>query len=436
MPNESSSTKNDAAWQALFEQYGILSRIAKEGHVEIDSATINRVRESRLMTKLDHRSNLPRIFKDHDLSILPLTRGSYVIAPFQAYQDIRYRHDAKPIRIRHRFDLESLDYRNLYSESAALNYAAATGLLAEVLGEPCELTISGRMSSRDFGFVIRQAQHPDHLIPIQVRNAQIEIDGGYEGQTKLALIEAKNAKCEDFLIRQMYYPYRAWAGRVSKQVVPIFMTFSNDVFSFFVYEFREEGHYNSLVLLQQKHFIVAAEPINLGDIKQLAENTPGIDEPDIPFPQADDFDKVIDLLGLLMSGELSKEDIASNYDFDKRQAFYYFAAARYLGLADNVSNTDGKESKIRLTAEGRRILTLPHKDKNLAFAQAILRHRAFGEVLRFSFKTTRQPRSDEIVRIMRKCGLYGVIAESTFRRRAQTVLRWIDWILQLDEEET
>ena len=61
MPNESSSTKNDAAWQALFEQYGILSRIAKEGHVEIDSATINRVRESRLMTKLDHRSNLPRI---------------------------------------------------------------------------------------------------------------------------------------------------------------------------------------------------------------------------------------------------------------------------------------------------------------------------------------------------------------------------------------
>ena len=34
-----------------------------------------------------------------------------------------------------------------------------------------------------------------------------------------------------------------------------------------------------------------------------------------------------------------------------------------------MSNTDGKESKIRLTAEGRRILTLPHKDKNLAFGE-------------------------------------------------------------------
>ena len=85
-----------------------------------------------------------------------------------------------------------------------------------------------------------------------MRNAQIEIDGGYEGQTKLALIEAKNTKCEDFLIRQMYYPYRAWADRISKTVVPIFMTFSNDVFSFFVYEFQEQGAYNSLVLLQQR----------------------------------------------------------------------------------------------------------------------------------------------------------------------------------------
>jgi hypothetical protein len=96
MPSESSSTKNDTAWQELFEQYGILSRIEEQGHFEIDSATINRVRESRLMTKLDHWSNLPRIFKSHHLSILPLTRGSYVIAPFQAYQDIRYRHDANP----------------------------------------------------------------------------------------------------------------------------------------------------------------------------------------------------------------------------------------------------------------------------------------------------------------------------------------------------
>jgi hypothetical protein len=435
MPSESSSTKNDTAWQQLFEQYGILARIEQQGHFEIDSATINRVRESRLMTKLDHWSNLPRIFKYHHLSILPLTRGSYVIAPFQAYQDIRYRHDAKPIRIRHRSDLESLDYGNLYSESAALNYAAATGLLAEVLGEACELTVSGRMSSRDFGFVIRHAQQPEHLIPIQVRNAQIEIDGGYEGQTKLALIEAKNTKCEDFLIRQMYYPYRAWAGRISKTVVPIFMTFSNDVFSFFVYEFQEQGAYNSLVLLQQKDFIVAAEPINLGDIKRLAEHTPQTDEPDIPFPQADDFDKVIDLLGLLMNGELSKEEVAINYDFDKRQAYYYFAAARYLGLAEDFSNNDGKERKMRLSADGKRILKLPHKDKNLAFAQAILRHRAFGEALRFSFKIARRPSSDEIIHIMRNCALNGITKESTFHRRAQTVLSWIDWILQLDEEE-
>jgi hypothetical protein len=144
---------------------------------------------------------------------------------------------------------------------------------------------------------------------------------------------------------------------------------------------------------------------------------------------------VIDLLGLLMNGELSKEEVAINYDFDKRQAYYYFAAARYLGLAEDFSNNDGKERKMRLSADGKRILKLPHKDKNLAFAQAILRHRAFGEALRFSFKIARRPSSDEIVHIMRNCALNGITKESTFHRRAQTVLSWIDWILQLDEEE-
>jgi len=45
-------------------------------------------REARLMAKFDHESNLPKIFTNNGLSILPITRGSYIISHFNAYHII------------------------------------------------------------------------------------------------------------------------------------------------------------------------------------------------------------------------------------------------------------------------------------------------------------------------------------------------------------
>ena len=42
---------------------------------------------------------------------------------------------------------------------------------------------------------------------IKVNNSQIEIDGGYEGAESLTIIEAKNNIADDFIVRQLYYPY-------------------------------------------------------------------------------------------------------------------------------------------------------------------------------------------------------------------------------------
>jgi hypothetical protein len=42
-----------------------------------------------------------------------------------------------------------------------------------------------------------------------------------------------------------------------------------------------------------------------------------VKEPELPFPQADRFDRVINLCELLkQKGFLSKEEITQNYDFD------------------------------------------------------------------------------------------------------------------------
>jgi hypothetical protein len=42
---------------------------------EITAIQINEFREAGLMTKFDHSINLPKIFSDNGLAILPITRG-------------------------------------------------------------------------------------------------------------------------------------------------------------------------------------------------------------------------------------------------------------------------------------------------------------------------------------------------------------------------
>lgn len=73
---------NDTAWEILFARHNILEEIAKAGMFRITADQIKVEREPRLMTKFDHRVNLPSIFKDNDLAILPVTRGDYIISKF------------------------------------------------------------------------------------------------------------------------------------------------------------------------------------------------------------------------------------------------------------------------------------------------------------------------------------------------------------------
>ena len=58
---------NDIAWQTLFDRYDILGNIEKSGQFIISSNQIKEFREPRLMTKFDHKINLPTIFADNGL---------------------------------------------------------------------------------------------------------------------------------------------------------------------------------------------------------------------------------------------------------------------------------------------------------------------------------------------------------------------------------
>jgi hypothetical protein len=418
--------KTEESWQYLFDEHKILEKIRKKGHFEITAKQINKYRESRLMAKFDHKSNLPNIFNDNNLSILPITRGSYIISTFDAYQELSIdspdiEYFSPPLNI------DSIDPHNLYSESAALHCAFLSGMIDNVLDETASFTVSGRMSSSNFDYKIKVA--PADNFSIQVRNSQCEIDGGFESASKFALVEVKNFLPRDFIIRQLFYPYRLWKNKLNKEVIPIFLTFSNDVFSFFVYEFEDEKVYNSIRLVKQKNFMLSEDQISLEDILRILDTVRISREPEIPFPQADSFARIIDLLGLLYNAALTKDEITANYDFDKRQTDYYTNAAIYLGLAQKITNA--REIAYTLTDTGRNILSQTHKAKYLNLIKQIATHRIFNESLKLHLKEGRPPTKEEIVQLMKQYPPYRVDKDSTRGRRASTVIGWTNWILGL-----
>ncbi|KAB2951078.1 translation elongation factor [Heliorestis acidaminivorans] len=421
----------DNAWETLFERHNILQEIESNGFFEIDARQIRAVREPRLMAKFDHYSNLPTLFKQHNLSILPLSRSSYIIGQFEVYERVNYNQKLRPIQVDFPQDISTIDPTNLYSETSALHCAHITGMIEDVLGEQAFQTISGRMSSREFDFRIRTANGNERKI--NIRNSQVEIDGGYESPSQFMIVEAKNETVDDFLIRQLYYPYRLWREKTHKEVKPVFFTYSNDIFSFFIYEFTDPMRYNSLRLIEQRDYIIAHEDIQLEDVLHVLDTTQIVGEPQIPFPQADSFTRVVDLLGLLVENDLTAEQITRNYNFDVRQTGYYTTAGMYLGLIERYNVPPSRLAHFRLTNAGREIMRKTTKGKFLSLASRILSHEPFRQVMIEYLQVGAPPERDRVVQIMRSCNLYNINSDSTYRRRASTISGWINWILELPE---
>ena len=420
---------NDAAWEKLFNKYDILDKINKDGQFIISANQIKEFREPRLMTKFDHKINLPTIFTSNNLSILPITRGDYVISSFSAYKEFDApSQDIQRISIP--AHVQSLMPQFLVSEAIALNCANACGILNDFL-EDEELipTVSGRMSSGDFEFGIDTALG---IKNITVSNSQIEIDAAYEGIHYLSLFEAKRDLADDFLVRQLYYPFRVWSERVTKIVKPVFLIFSNGIFNLYQYQFENPQNYSSLRLVKQKNYVIATE-ICLADIENLLRTTALVQEPDISFPQADSMSRIVNLIELLNEKTMTKQDITSEYAFDERQTNYYTDAGRYLELIDKTHDENGN-ILFQLSACGQHILGLEYKERQLALVVQILRHRVFNETLRLHLLNGEMPDKQTIVQIMRCSGLYHVEADSTYMRRSSTVVGWVNWILGIVEE--
>lgn len=421
--------KNDKAWEDLFEKHNILKEIEKNGRFEISASQIREVREPRLMVKFDYENQLPEIFSENKLAILPINRGKYVISKFKAYHKLDEKSkiiDEVPFPDY----IQSMGFDNITSETQAINCAFITGIIGDFLeDENLVPTVEGRMSSGKFNFNILNISGSD-LINVSVDNSQIEIDGAYEGLDFLALIEAKTEYPEDFLVRQLYYPFRTWKNGVDKEVKTIFLIYSNGIFSLYEYVFNDEYCYNSLKLAKQANYSIIDGEIELEDIQSIADSVEVILEPNIPFPQADKFERVISLCELLKENKLTRDEITEKYSFEIRQSTYYADAGRYLGLIDK-SYVNGRVPCYSLTKKGHKIFNLPLKQRQLELVKCILEHEVFLRTFRLWIEKLKEPSVDERVNIMRKMGMCNSYSEETLQRRARTVSRWIEWVIEL-----
>jgi hypothetical protein len=427
-----SQSKNDIAWEKIFKEYQIINNLKNADRVLISSKDINKIgeREARLMTKFDHKSQLPKLFTDNNLSILPVSRGSYIIGKIETFHD--FTQDEVEIRkVIFPPYLESLDCTSITGEATAINCAFVSGIIQDFTCEENLLpTVNGRMSSSIFNFYIDSGQSS---LKVNVNNAQVEIDAGYEGDNSLNLIEAKNDISSDFLVRQLFYPYKLWTNKISKKIRPIFMTYTNGIFHLREYAFSNREHYNSIELVNQKKYEFQDDRvINIQSIQNIVNNTQVIDEPEVPFPQADSFVRVINLCELLNQRiNLTKEEITQNYDFDERQARYYANAAKYLELIECSPEND--INSYCLTEKGRKLFKLSIFDRQVELATLILSHAVFKNTLKKYLESGCVPAKQEVIEIMCKSNLRNISSDSVYQRRSTTILSWIHWIINLIE---
>lgn len=411
-------------WEEIFTDYNILNEIKENGYFKITADQIRVYKEPRLMAKFDFSKQLPKVFKENDLGILPIRNGEYIIGKFNLFETIKNTkyEEINIKKVELPSFIETIDPDNIYSESNALNVASLSGMFKDAFGEELYETIQGKMRTNTFDFIISSNEIENS---IEVNGAAIEIDGGYESKSKVVLVEAKNSMPEDFVIRQLYYPYRHWKDKVTKEIVPVFFAYDNGVYNMFIYSFEDLYNYNSLKINKIKRYMISSKSAETvkKEIFQNIELVNELPQDEVPLPQADSFSKVIGALELISNDVNTANDIANELEFDNRQGKYYIDALRYLELVQK----GDKYGEYKLSPYGFALVNVDIKTRNEKIIGLILKHKPFYDVYKYFIENGELLSRKDIKDIIRK--YIPEMAEETVNRRASTIRGWIQWII-------
>ena len=201
----------------------------------------------RILCKQDSREKRPKSFIERELFLLPIKNGEYVIVKGEGYIDIPIIEQTEKIyQSKLDFDLDTSLVGD--SEMQHLDFAYASSLIRTFMkDESLVLTIRGRKYTPSFSFNVE-----DQII--NTKSVQTEVDAGYEGKNQVVLVEAKNSKTQNTIIRQLYYPFRQWQAYTKKQIVTLFFQKEDDTYSIWHFSFNKIEDYNSIELASSGRF--------------------------------------------------------------------------------------------------------------------------------------------------------------------------------------
>ncbi|UBH22768.1 type II restriction endonuclease [Macrococcus armenti] len=429
MPNQYSTQE---AWRLLIDELDIKQKVEKKNFVKVSAKKIKEYKEPRVMCKWDSSYQRPKILRDNNISILPISRREYVLGNFDLYCKLPEldKEEATKIKVPH---FESINTDTISSEAKAISVMNLSGILEDFLNvEDNFSTFAGKMGVGKFNFDVK-IKNSNKKINIQVDKSICEIDAGYENDDSIVIVEAKNVVNSDFHVRQLYYPYRLWDTIVSKPIRLVFAVYTNKIFRLYEYRFKDIQDISSIELVNYKLYSIDSTDIQISEIKAIHKKTK-IETDDnmsqfsksnkVPFIQADSFDKVISLIENLYDNPMNKFEVAEEVlNVDPRQSDYYFNAAKYLGLLYKDSKGD-----MLLTPLCDKMMNMSYKQRIMIILQQIFKHQIFYEIFKQYFDTGALPTQNEIIEKMRK---YNVCSENVIHRRSKSVISWLNWIINL-----
>lgn len=251
---------SDISWKKIYDDYDIGSHDFSKAPFILSARQIKRScqnfentaeKEVRILCKQDSREDRPQIFIDNGLFILPKHNGLYYIVKGEGYVDIP-DITTPVLTYSSKLDFELKSSLVGDSEMQHLDYAYANSLIRTFMNDPTlVLTIRGRKYTPPFSF-------RTNGVILSTESVQTEVDAGYEGRDCIVLIEAKNSKTTNTIIRQLYYPFRQWQEATGKTVYSIFFerrrVEEEEIYYMWQYEFTDPADYNSIRLVKSNRY--------------------------------------------------------------------------------------------------------------------------------------------------------------------------------------
>ena len=248
----------DNSWNAIFKKYNIDEHNFDLGAYEISAKQIKDAtkhlpttgeQEVRIICKQDSRENRPKVFDEKGLFLLPIKNGKFAIIKGEGYVDIpEINSTAQEYNSKLDFELDTSKVGD--SEMQHLDFAYASSLIRTFMNDDSlVLTIRGRKYTPKVNFKVGDNE-------LTSESVQTEVDSGYEGKNQIVLVEAKNSKTKNTIIRQLYYPYRQWKFHTNKDVKTLFFEKRGDECLIWEFIFEIEDDYNSIKLSKNAKFII------------------------------------------------------------------------------------------------------------------------------------------------------------------------------------